>query len=95
VAATMEKAGATMDDIDFFVFHQANLYMLESLRRKTKIPKEKFLISFESCGNTVSSTIPIVLQDKVEEGIIRPGHRLMLVGFGVGYSWGATMVEWA
>jgi len=94
VAATLAKAGLTMEDVDFFVFHQANLYMLESLRRKTRIPKEKFLLSFESCGNTVSSTIPIVLKDKVEEGIIRPGHRLMLVGFGVGYSWGATMVEW-
>jgi 3-oxoacyl-[acyl-carrier-protein] synthase-3 len=95
VSATLEKAGATIDDIDFFVFHQANFYMLESLRRKTRIPKDKFLISFESCGNTVSSTIPIVLYDKIHEGIIRPGHRLMLVGFGVGYSWGATIVDWA
>jgi len=95
VAATLGKAGATMEDIDFFVFHQANLYMLESLRRKIHIPKEKFLTSFEMSGNTVSSTIPIVLQDKVEEGVICPGKRLLLVGFGVGYSWGAVMVEWA
>ncbi|MDP2815097.1 MAG: ketoacyl-ACP synthase III [Rectinemataceae bacterium] len=95
VAATLEKAGTTMEGIDFFVFHQANMYMLESLRRKIHIPKEKFLNSFDECGNTVSSTIPIVLQDKVEEGVIRPGKRLLLVGFGVGYSWGATVVEWA
>lgn len=95
VAATLEKAGTTMDDVDFFVFHQANQYMLESLRRKIRIPKEKFLTSFEGCGNTVSSTIPIVLKDMVDQGTLRPGHRLMLVGFGVGYSWGATLVEWS
>jgi 3-oxoacyl-[acyl-carrier-protein] synthase-3 len=95
VQATLAKAGLAMEDIDFYVLHQANAYMLESLRRKIKIPKEKFLISFEGCGNTVSSTIPIVLQDKQLEGVIRPGQRLMLVGFGVGYSWGATIVTWA
>lgn len=95
VEATLEKSGATMDDIDYFVFHQANRFMLESLRRKIRIPQEKFLTFFEDCGNTVSSTIPIVLQAKSEQGVIRAGHRLMLVGFGVGYSWGATLVEWA
>lgn len=95
VAATLEKAGAAMDDIDFFVFHQANQYMLESLRRKIRIPKEKFLSSFEHCGNTVSSTIPIVLHDMAEKGVVRPGHRVLLVGFGVGYSWGATIVTWS
>lgn len=95
VAQTLEKAGMILDDVDFFVFHQANQYMLESLRRKIRIPKEKFLTSFEESGNTVSSTIPIVLKDKVDAGVIRPGHRLMLVGFGVGYSWSANLMVWA
>jgi 3-oxoacyl-[acyl-carrier-protein] synthase III len=94
IAATLEKASYSMEDIDYFVFHQANLYMLESLRRKIRIPKEKFLTSFEDCGNTVSSTIPIVLKNMTERGVIRSGHRVMLVGFGVGYSWGATIISW-
>jgi 3-oxoacyl-[acyl-carrier-protein] synthase-3 len=68
--------------------------MLESLRRKIGIPQAKFLTAFEHFGNTVSSTIPIVLHEKVAQGVIRPGHRVMLVGFGVGYSWGATLVQW-
>jgi 3-oxoacyl-[acyl-carrier-protein] synthase-3 len=94
VDTLLAKCGLTLESVDHFVFHQANHYMLESLRRKIRIPQEKFLTAFEHFGNTVSSTIPIVLQEKVSQGVIRPGHRVMLVGFGVGYSWGATMVEW-
>jgi 3-oxoacyl-[acyl-carrier-protein] synthase-3 len=95
VEETLQKAQATIQDVDYFVFHQANHYMLESLRRKIKIPKEKFVIAFEHCGNTVSSTIPIALHSMKENGLLHPGCRLMLVGFGVGYSWGATMLTWA
>lgn len=94
VEQTLQKAGLQAQDIDYYIFHQANAFMLESLRRKIKIPKEKFVISFEDCGNTVSSTIPIALQHMVDSGIIRPEHKLMLVGFGVGYSWGAAIVQW-
>jgi 3-oxoacyl-[acyl-carrier-protein] synthase-3 len=95
VENTLHLAGYQMEDIDFFVFHQANGFMLESLRRKIKIPRDKFILSFQNSGNTVSSTIPIALGDMIEQGILKPGHRLMLVGFGVGYSWGATIVNWA
>jgi 3-oxoacyl-[acyl-carrier-protein] synthase-3 len=94
VAAMLERAGATLDSVDHFVFHQANQYMLESLRRKIRIPRDKFLTGFEHCGNTVSSSIPIVLEAKAAQGLFRAGQRLMLVGFGVGYSWGAALVEW-
>lgn len=95
LAQALAKAGRTLGEVDHFVFHQANRFMLESLRRKLRIPEEKFLTSFEDFGNTVSSTIPIVLRDKLDQGVIRPGDRLLLVGFGVGLSWGATWVEWA
>ncbi|MDR3670014.1 MAG: ketoacyl-ACP synthase III [Holophaga sp.] len=91
----MAEGGFTMESVDYFVFHQANEYMLESLRRRIGIPKAKFLSAFAHCGNTVSASIPIVLQEKVAQGVIRPGHRVVLVGFGVGYSLGATLVEWA
>lgn len=91
----LELSGKRHDDIDFFVFHQANEYMLEHLRRKAGIPKEKFLVSLREFGNTVSSTIPIALYEAAAAGQIKPGACLMLVGFGVGYSWGATLVRWA
>jgi 3-oxoacyl-[acyl-carrier-protein] synthase-3 len=90
----LEKAKLNQDDIDFFVFHQANKFILEHLRKKIKIPKEKFIISLKDCGNTVSSTIPIALKNKIDDGTINKGSIIMLVGFGVGYSWGATVLKW-
>lgn len=94
VRATLEKAQLTMDDIDLFVFHQANRYMLEHLRKKIKIPEDKFLISMSHVGNTVSSTIPIALKDASASGRLVSGRRVMLVGFGVGYSWASTLILW-
>jgi 3-oxoacyl-[acyl-carrier-protein] synthase-3 len=83
-----------MDDIDLFVFHQANQYMLDHLRKKLKVPKEKFYVAMRHCGNTVSSTIPIALKHAQQQGRLKSGDRVMLVGFGVGYSWAATLVRW-
>jgi 3-oxoacyl-[acyl-carrier-protein] synthase-3 len=89
----MAKSGLTLDQIDFFVLHQANKFILERLRGKMKIPSEKFWIDLENCGNTVSSTIPIALEGAIEQERIKPGDRVALVGFGVGYSWGAALIR--
>ncbi len=89
----LEKAGLTLEQIDFIIPHQANKFMLERLRAKMKIPKEKFWIDMENGGNTVSSTIPIALEGAIQQQRIKTGDRVALVGFGVGYSWGATMIE--
>jgi 3-oxoacyl-[acyl-carrier-protein] synthase-3 len=94
VAALLAKASVALDAIDLFVFHQANGYILEHLRKKTHIPKEKFVVAMAHCGNTVSSSIPIALKEAQLAGRLRPGHKVMLVGYGVGYSWGATLVRW-
>jgi len=91
----LARAGRDLGDIDLYVFHQANQYMLEHLRKKLKIPVEKFFVGMRHCGNTVSCTIPIALKQAVNEGRIQPGHLVMLVGFGVGYSWAATLIRWA
>lgn len=94
VTGILGKADKTMEDIDLFIFHQANKFMLEHLRKKIKVPEDKFYMSFANYGNTVSSTIPIALKDALSEGKLKSGDLIMLVGFGVGYSWGATMVRW-
>jgi 3-oxoacyl-[acyl-carrier-protein] synthase-3 len=83
-----------LEDIDLIVFHQANRYMLDHLRKKLKISEEKFVVSLERVGNTVSSTIPIALSDAAESGRLKDGQRIMVVGFGVGYSWAATVIRW-
>ena len=89
----LQKSGLTMDQVDFFVLHQANKFILERLRGKMKIPAEKFWIDMENCGNTVSSTIPIALESAMEQQRVKPNDRVALVGFGVGYSWGAAMIQ--
>jgi len=94
VHALLERSRKRIEDIDLFVFHQANQYMLDHLRKKLKLPPDKFYIAMRHCGNTVSSTIPIALKHALNEGKLRPGHVVMVVGFGVGYSWGATLIRW-
>lgn len=88
------KNGITRDDVDLFVFHQANKFMLDTLRKVNMISREKFYVDLVDVGNTVSSTIPIALARAVSNGTLRPGMKVMLVGFGVGLSWGATIIDW-
>jgi 3-oxoacyl-[acyl-carrier-protein] synthase-3 len=90
----LAKNDLTMDEIDLFVFHQASYYLLENLREKIGIPKEKFFINLEKIGNTVSASIPIALKCAEDEGRIALGDRVMIVGFGVGYSWSGTVIEY-
>src|SRR6266404_7669413 len=89
----MDKCGLSLDQIDFIIPHQANKFVLERLRAKLKFPAEKFWIDMEQSGNTVSSTIPIAIESALQQGRIKHGDRVALVGFGVGYSWGATVIE--
>jgi len=93
VRDTLSKNSLTLTDVDLYVFHQANKYILEFLRKKIKIPEEKFYYFLETVGNTVSSTIPIALYEARKEGKIRSGYNVLIAGFGVGYSWGATILK--
>jgi 3-oxoacyl-[acyl-carrier-protein] synthase-3 len=94
VTAILAKHALTLNDIDHFVFHQANGFILTHLRDKIGIPEEKFSISMENTGNTVSSTIPIVLSDLMRTKTVKENDRVMLVSFGVGYSWAATILTY-
>jgi 3-oxoacyl-[acyl-carrier-protein] synthase-3 len=94
VRATLVRAGIGAEDIDLWVFHQANATMLEALRRKLEVPSARFWIDLAEVGNTVSSTIPIALARAQAAGRLDVGTRLMLVGFGVGYSWAACTARW-
>lgn len=92
--ALFTKSGKSEQDVDLYVFHQPNQYMLETLRKQLQIAPERFYIYLKNCGNTVSATIPIALKASQEEGILKPGALVLLAGFGVGYSWAATLVRW-
>lgn len=86
------RSGIALRSSDFVVMHQANAFMLEALRKKIAIPREKFPVRLENVGNTVSSTIPLVLEElfRSQAG---SGKLAALVGFGVGYSWAACYIR--
>lgn len=94
VGRLLDDAGLGLCDIDAFVFHQANRFMLEHLRKKLEIPESRFVYALEDCGNTVCATIPIALQRAVESERIVDGNLVALVGFGVGYSWSGAVIRW-
>lgn len=90
---TLHKNSFAKDDIDLFIFHQANKYMMDFLRKKIKIDQKKFYYCLEDFGNTVSSTIPIALKEAQKCKSIQSGFNVLIAGFGVGYSWGGTILK--
>ena len=91
VEKLLKKSGLQQDDVNLWVFHQANKYMINYLRKLLDIDKDKFYIFMEKVGNTVSSTIPIALCEARKEDRLH-GH-VLLAGFGVGLSWGGVMLK--
>jgi 3-oxoacyl-[acyl-carrier-protein] synthase-3 len=82
------------DEIDIYIMHQANQFMLEAIRKKAKLPKEKFYISMKNVGNTVSSTIPIALKNAIAEYKIKSGSKVLVAGFGVGLSMAGCVISY-
>ena len=89
----LEKNMLQKDDVDYYVFHQANKFMLNTIRKVCVLPKDKFYVNLATTGNTVSSTVLIGLKDCLENQIIKTGDRVMISGFGVGLSWGGTVLR--
>jgi 3-oxoacyl-[acyl-carrier-protein] synthase-3 len=94
VEQMLQKSGLRLEQIDLWVFHQANQFMLEHIRKKLGVSESRFVLSFADCGNTVSSTIPIALKNAAEKGQMKTGCKVAIAGFGVGYSWAGTVMEW-
>jgi len=90
----LDRSAIGWDDVDLFLMHQANRFMLESLRDTMKIPPEKMPIDMADCGNTVSASIPVLMRRCFDRGILKSGQKCVLAGFGVGYSWAMTELKW-
>lgn len=90
---TLQKNQCTLNEIDFVIFHQANKYMLSYLQKKCNIPTDKFYINMLNTGNTVSASIPLALKQCLDDDKFPPNSKIMLLGFGVGYSWGGTIIQ--
>lgn len=93
VREALDHAGRSADDIDWCVMHQANRFMLEHLRKKTGFPEDRFVIDMERWGNTSSASIPLAVASRLGDDLVAHRRRLLLAGFGVGWSWGALVTE--
>lgn len=92
IKQVLDRNNVNLDDIDYVIFHQANQYMLQYLREIVGVAEDRFYIGMADTGNTVSATIPLALEKCLNEGTIKKGERVLLAGFGVGYSYGATII---
>ena len=90
----LDKASISIEDVDLFVFHQASKLVIDTLIQKLSLDEKKVFTNYESVGNTVSATIPIALKDAVSQGFLRNGDKVVIAGFGVGLSWGSTLINW-
>lgn len=94
VYALLEETGLTLDEIDWFVPHQANRRIVESAARRLGVPLERFYQNMERYGNTSAASIPIALDEMARGGLLKPGQKVVLVGFGAGLTWGGALLEW-
>lgn len=91
----LHRHGMTANDVDFFVFHQANARIIDLVVRKYAIPEEKYYKNLDEYGNTSAASIPLVLSELHELGRVKPGSRVLVVGFGGGLTWGGALIEFA
>ncbi|MBU3917042.1 ketoacyl-ACP synthase III [bacterium] len=94
VNEALEFNGLTVKDIDLYIFHQANLRINEYVRDFMDIPHEKVFNNIQYRGNTSAASIPLCLYDAQQQGILKKGHRVMLAGFGSGFTWGSSVLQW-
>lgn len=90
----LDKAGLSLDDLDLLIPHQANDRIIQTAARRLKLPPEKVFVNLDRYGNTSSASIPIALCEAIEEGRIKTGTQLVMVGFGAGLTWAAAAVKW-
>jgi 3-oxoacyl-[acyl-carrier-protein] synthase-3 len=92
--AAVERAGLTLDDIDLFVYHQANGRILKSVAEKLELPAERVADYVGETGNTSAASVPLTLSLLREDGRLRPGQKVLMGAVGAGFTWGAGVVEW-
>jgi 3-oxoacyl-[acyl-carrier-protein] synthase-3 len=88
------QAGLTLDDIELFIPHQANLRIIKAGARALNVDESRVFVNLEKYGNTSSASIPLALCEAVEQGRIRPGDHIVLIGFGAGLAWAAATIQW-
>lgn len=94
IEKVVTEAGLSLNEIDLFVLHQANLRIIESVAKRLRQPLEKFPTNLQECGNISAASVPILLDNVNNHGMIKTGSKIILAGFGAGLTWGAAVLEW-
>jgi 3-oxoacyl-[acyl-carrier-protein] synthase-3 len=94
LADLLEQAGLAADQLDWLLLHQANQRILDAVADRVAVPRERVLSNLATYGNTSAATIPLMLDEAVRDGRIRPGHLIASSGFGAGLSWGGALLRW-
>jgi 3-oxoacyl-[acyl-carrier-protein] synthase-3 len=92
--AVLAECGKTVEDVDVYVPHQANVRIIDHAARKLGIPEEKVVVNVDRYGNTSSGSIPLALADAAADGRLKPGKLVLMTGMGAGLTWGSALVEW-
>jgi 3-oxoacyl-[acyl-carrier-protein] synthase-3 len=90
-----QKSGWKVEDLSLIIPHQANLRIIDAAARGLKLPMEKIMVNVDCYGNTSTASIPIATVEAVQKGRLRPGDKVVFVGFGAGLTWGALAAEWS
>jgi 3-oxoacyl-[acyl-carrier-protein] synthase III len=90
----LAECGLSVDEVDVYVPHQANVRIIEHARRKLGVPQDRVVINVDRYGNTSSGSIPLALADAVSDGRIRDGSLILMTGMGAGLTWGSALLEW-
>ena len=94
ICELLEANGLKKEEIHYFILHQANRRIVEAVAKRLKIEIEKFPMNLQEYGNTSSASIPILLDEMNQKGLLRKGMKIVIAGFGAGLSWGASLIEW-
>ncbi|HIT89538.1 MAG TPA: 3-oxoacyl-ACP synthase, partial [Candidatus Merdenecus merdavium] len=94
IKEVVEKAQVELDTIKYFILHQANKRILFSVAKRLSLPIEKFPMNLDQCGNTSAASIPILLDEMNQKGMLKQGDKVVLSGFGGGLTWAGTLLEW-
>jgi 3-oxoacyl-[acyl-carrier-protein] synthase-3 len=90
----LEKCEVSIDDVDLYIPHQANMRIIDHATRKLGVPSDRVVINVDRYGNTSSGSIPLALADAAADGRLQPGRLVLMTGMGAGLTWGSTLIRW-
>jgi len=92
--AVLDRCGISVDDVDVYIPHQANVRIMDHAAQKLGIPRERMVVNVDRYGNTSSGSIPLAMVDAQTQGRLKEGDLVLMTGMGAGLTWGSALMEW-